>query len=289
MNYAKVRCHVCQNSKAVVLKDNHISLYECKDCSHYFTEIPHEKKEQYNDDYFLEKHKNWFNNPNYRFYNFTYATILGLVDKKCFRLIDVGCGKGDFLKYLRKINPDIELYGIDFIDNQHAGINFIKGDILDDFVEGKFDVIFSLEVIEHIDKPNLFIKKIKEVLLPQGVVFIATVNNNGLLYRIARFLDKIGAHSAYNRLYSYHHLDHYTNRSLKTLMELNGFEVIKQMNHNYPLSTVDIPEGCFIKKRIQLFAVGIIFYLSSLFGNGMRQVVVCRKKYKKSLKQEIVT
>lgn len=282
MSHAKVRCHVCQNDEAIVLKDNRISLYECKDCSHYFTEIPYEKKEQYNDDYFLETHKNWFNNPDYRFYNFAYATIQGLVDKKCFKLIDIGCGKGDFLKYLRKINPDIELYGIDLIDNRHAGINFIKGDILSNSVECKFDAICSLQVIEHIDKPNLFIEKIKEVLLPQGVMFIVTINNNSLLYRIARFLDKIGVHLAYNRLYSCHHLGHYTNRSLKTLMELNGFEVIKQKNHNYPLSAVDIPERYFIKKRIHLFAVGIIFYLSSLFGNGTLQTAICRMKNIKS-------
>lgn len=278
MNHVKVRCPVCQNSKTAVLTDIHIGLYECKDCSHYFTKVPYEKREQYRDDYFLDTHKNWFNNPDYSFYNSIYVAMLELVGRKCFRLIDMGCGKGDFLKYLRKINPDIELYGIDLIDNQHAGINFIKGDILDDLVEDKFDVIVSLAVIEHIDNPNLFIEKIKKLLLPQGVMFINTLNNNSLLYKIARFLDKIGVHSAYNRLYSYHHLDHYTNRSLRILMELNGFEVIKQRNHNYPLSAVDVPEGCFIKKRIHLFAVGVIFYMSSLFGNGMLQTVVCRKK-----------
>jgi len=278
MSHTKVTCPVCQNSKVVVLTDSRIGLYKCNNCSHCFTEVPYEKKEQYDNDYFLETHKNWFNNPDYRFYNFVYVTILELVSKKCFRLIDVGCGKGDFLKYLRKINPGIELYGIDLIDNQHTGINFIKGDILDNLIEDKFDVIFSLAVIEHIDKPNLFIEKIKELLSSQGVAFLVTINSNSLLYRIARFLDKIGVHSAYNRLYSCHHLNHYTNRSLKTFMELNGFEVIKQRNHNYHLSAVDIPEGCFIKKRMHLFAVGIIFYLSSLFGNGMLQTMVCRIK-----------
>lgn len=104
-----------------------------------------------------------------------------------------------------------------------------------------------------------------------------TINNNSLLYKISRLLNKAGIHTAHDRLYSYHHTHHYTNQSLKTLMEMNGFDVLLQKNYNRPMRAVDVPGNNFLIEKIYKSLVWMIFLLSDVFGYGMDQVIVCKK------------
>ena len=97
------------------------------------------------------------------------------------------------------------------------------------------------------------------------------------MYKIARFLNILGLHVAFDRLYSTHHLQHYTNHSLKKLLQQNGFDIILQRNRNYPMKAVDVPESSFLIERLYKGIVLLIFLLSSIFKSGIYQIVICRK------------
>jgi hypothetical protein len=90
-------------------------------------------------------------------------------------------------------------------------------------------------------------------------------------------LDKAKMPKSFNRLYSFHHLQHYTNQSLKKLIELNGLTVVLLKNYNPPLQSVDIPETNFFFEKMYRFFVWLIFLLSGILKSGMRQLIVCRK------------
>lgn len=272
----KVQCPICYDSNKTNLEDGRLNLYKCNSCLHTFTVT--QKKEEYHDDYFQKTHKNWFDNPNYELFDFIYEKMLLLLNNKKIHLLDVGCGKGDFLKYTAKKNSTAELSGIDLIDNQHPRIHFIKGDFSEVKIEAKFNVICSLAVIEHIDNPQFFVRKLNHILKPDGLLFIMTINNNSLVYRIARVLKKAGMRVAYDRLYSLHHLQHFTNQSLKTLLEINGFEVLAHKNHNYPIKAVDVPESNFLIQKMYKFFIWLSFLLSAPLGYGIHQTIVCRKR-----------
>ena len=132
-------------------------------------------------------------------------------------------------------------------------------------------------MIEHIDNPQLFVGKLNNLLKSGGLLFIMTINSNSLIYRIARVLKKVGMRVAYDRLYSIHHLQHFTNQSLKTLLEMNNFEVLVHKNHNYPLKAVDVPESNFLIQKMYKFFVLLSFLASAPFGMGIHQTIVCRK------------
>lgn len=272
-----IECPICHNSSKTILKESRLSLYRCNSCLHTFTAIPKEK-EKYNDDYFLKAHKNWFDNPNYRLFDFVYKKLLELLSNEQIQLLDVGCGKGDFLKYIAAKNSTAKLFGIDLTYNQHARIHFIKGDFLKEKIETKFNVICNLAVIEHVDNPHLFVQKLNKLLQFGKFLFITTINSNSLIYRIAGLLNKVGIHTAHDRLYSFHHLQHYTNQSLKTLMQMDGFDVLLQKNHNYPMKAVDVPESNFLIEKMYKLLVWLIFLLSVPFKWGMLQTIVCRKR-----------
>lgn len=276
-----IACPVCHGSDKAILVEGRLNIYSCGSCRHTFTDLAETRREVYDEDYFLKTHKVWFNNPNYGLFDFIYKKILKLSRQKRLRLLDVGCGKGDFLKYIACKQLNAELFGVDLIANQYPGVQFIKGDIYDLENPGpgaKFDVISSLAVIEHVGNPNLFIQRLNNLLETGGLLFIMTVNNNSLIYRLARLLNKAGIRVAHDRLYSFHHLQHYTNQSLKRLMETNGFSVLLNINHNYPMKAVDVPEGSFLVMKMYKFCVRLIFLLSVPFRCGIYQTMICKKR-----------
>ena len=273
----KTRCPVCFEEKDIIVQDSRLNLYRCNSCTHVFTIIQKKDQERYGNDY-VKRHLHWNNNPNYPHFDFIHTEILRLLSTKQFELLDVGCGNGNFLKYINTINPKIKLFGIDVIDNSHPDIHFIKGDFLTHHFQNKVDVICGLHIIEHFDDPHLFVKKNSAVLEPGGVVVLTTINNNSLMYGVARLLNKIGIPVAHDSLYHRHHLNHYTNQSLRVLMEMNNYDVLLQRNHNYPIGAVDVPQNYFVIEKLYLLAVWVIFLLSVLSGNEIHQTIICKKR-----------
>jgi SAM-dependent methyltransferase len=100
-------------------------------------------------------------------------------NKKEFRVLEVGFGKGSLLKRLSNVNGP-ELYGIECsqqnyrhaLDVMKVKANLILSDIsLERFpyVDGHFDVVVMLEVLEHVLSPMHAILEIQRVLRKDGI------------------------------------------------------------------------------------------------------------------------
>ena len=65
-----------------------------------------------------------------------------------------------------------------------------KGDLNDEWPieNSEIDVLFALEVIEHVENPRLFMREVKRVLKNGGVAFMSTPNNESLFSRLNFFL-----------------------------------------------------------------------------------------------------
>lgn len=273
------RCTVCHQDNIFLISSN-LSVYGCNSCSHQFSLIPKEKQEKYDGNYFLNTHKNWMSNPNLKLFDFIYRKIGKLLKKENIKLLDVGCGNGDFLKYLAAKDSSFDLFGVDLAENKYSEITFINKDFVNDQLDElkglRFDVVCGLAVVEHVENPHLFIQKVSNFLQPNGVVFLMTINSNSLIYKIAKTLNRMGVKGPFNRLYSVHHLQHYTSESLIKLMLMNDFDILLKISHNYSLKAVDVPGRGFIRVFYKIF-VAIIFPISSLFKNQICQTIVCRK------------
>ena len=100
------------------------------------------------------------------------------------QILDIACGVGYGTAFLAGKNEEIEMItGVDISTNaidyakgryNHPKINFICADAMLYQVDQKYDVIISLETIEHLPKPKLFIQNIQQQLKPNGVM-IASV------------------------------------------------------------------------------------------------------------------
>lgn len=270
-----IACPVCGSRDGIVPQDRILNVYGCKKCDHSFTSVTDGRHTQYTEDYFTT-HANWFLYPNYWLYDFIYGQVKKARPDGKTKLLDAGCGTGNLLKFLLEKDPGLELYGIDLHPNTHKGITFMEGDVLKVKPDIKFDVVTSLASIEHVDDAALFVERLKDLLSPGGIFVVNTVNTRGAFYTTAKVLNKLGIKGPYHSLHELAHLHHFTNGSLKRLLEEHGFEIILQKNHNYPLRAISLPRCGIMRQAVYIFGSAVLFALPSRF--GILQTVICRKK-----------
>jgi 2-polyprenyl-3-methyl-5-hydroxy-6-metoxy-1,4-benzoquinol methylase len=259
------------------MQDEPLSIYRCLDCGHVLTLIPTGEQERYSEEYFGDTHQNWFKHPDTKLFD-GIIKELDLMNASGKTLLDVGCGRGDFLRYAHSKHVKTRMCGIDITLNQEKGIEFLQGDFSTYSFESQFDFIVSTMVIEHMDDPTTFVRKIYDCLKPGGTVFLTTINSGAIMHHNARLFKSLGIRVVYDRLYDHHHLQHYTNDSLARLMKDGGITIFVQKNHNFPLSGLDLPKSNRLVQWIYLLGVSVIFSFSNVFGGGLCQTIICRKE-----------
>ena len=116
--------------------------------------------------------------------------ILETLNKKNLNnttVLDIGCGGGLVSEGLSKIGATVT--GVDFIKENikvakmHAKknnlkINYFVKDFEKEKITSKYDVIIILEVLEHLNNWEGFLKKVKLSLKKNGTLIISTINRN---------------------------------------------------------------------------------------------------------------
>ena len=104
---------------------------------------------------------------------------------KKINILDIGCGGGLLSEPMYKLGANV--VGIDAskknieIAKFHAKKNNLKINYICSSPETlrigkKFDVILNMEIIEHVDDIDYFIKKSSQLLKKNGLMFVATLN-----------------------------------------------------------------------------------------------------------------
>lgn len=148
------------------------------------------------------------------------------------KLLDVGCGVGNFLDILASVD-NLAVEGVEFSDFAFKkaldkGHLVRKGDLLElDYPESSFDFIAALYVLEHVPNPFDVIKKAFALLRPGGYLILAVPNlrylnlvNN---YNFLRFLT-----GREKTLHPQEHLQNFTPITIKRMVEAAGFTVEAQ-------------------------------------------------------------
>lgn len=167
------------------------------------------------------------------------------------KVLDLGCGDGFLMQELRKNNNTV--VGIDIASKalekaQKRGLNVFDLDLNTNWSKGMeehFDSIVAGEIIEHIFDTDLFLKNIYKVLKKNGTLILSTPNIASLARRIMLLLG-INPHIEVTaRAYDAGHIRYFTFKSLKKLLEENGFKVI-----NFTSDSVNFDNKANIKSQL---------------------------------------
>ena len=104
---------------------------------------------------------------------------------KDIKILDIGCGGGLLSEPMCRLGAKVT--GIDASDKNikvaklHSKKNNLKIDYFcsspEEFnVKEKFDVILNMEIVEHVEDVNFFLKSCSELLKKNGIMFVATLN-----------------------------------------------------------------------------------------------------------------
>ena len=109
-------------------------------------------------------------------------------------ILDVGCGGALISVTMRKLGADV--VGIDasskninvakiYSKKNNLEIKYICSSPEKLKINKKFDVLLMLEIVEHVDDINLFVKQSSKFLKKDGLMFIATLNKTLKSYMFA--------------------------------------------------------------------------------------------------------
>ena len=185
------------------------SLVYCKACSFFQLDpklnlddtekgvIAYHRREQQAE----SNHENFRNKVR----NFRKGLMLGYqLSRKYLKIesiLEVGPGSGYFLAGLKRVYPkaeitvfDISQDILDFCQSEH-GFNSIKG-VFDEplhIESGPYDLIIARDILEHVNRPNIFLDNVAHNLKPSGIFQFLTPNGfeDSWTHRVHHFRTKM--------------------------------------------------------------------------------------------------
>jgi len=152
------------------------------------------------------------------------------------RLLDIGCAHGWFMAAATArgitcvgIEPDLEMER----RARSAGHNVIAGLFPDAIPEGaRFNAITFNDVFEHLPDVDGVAHILLDYLEPGGTVIVNLPVADGLIFRLARLVARLGVRDPLNRMWQVGlpspHLSYFTGKTLQRLFEAAGFTCVRQ-------------------------------------------------------------
>jgi len=156
------------------------------------------------------------------------------------RLLDVGTGLGFFLAQAREEGWETE--GLEFSDKvaQYARrtlqlpvhVGTLESVSLQ---TGRYDVLTLWDVLEHFPNPKNSLLRIRELLVPGGMVVIRTPVCDSLIPWLLRGMYRVSfgrIRFGFEKLFK-EHLFHFSEKGLRQLMAQCGFRVVEAYREDY--------------------------------------------------------
>ncbi len=244
-----LKCEICDSTDfkvtATEIREGLGRISQCKSCDLVVQDKKYTTKEldqYYNKDYVVTNSLDLKRKLSVQeHFNSRIETIQPLVErvrkflKPNMRVLELGCGAGELLYSIKRdvasvAGIELNKEFTDFI-NDKLSIKAYYGDINKiDFGDDKFDLIISIDTLDHLPNPLETLQTIKKLLSPDGIVFTEVPNLNEALNFYLPDENK----KAYNKFFWHKaHLFYFSYETLTKIMNRAGFSCEISCNHKY--------------------------------------------------------
>lgn len=228
-----VPCDICASStyNRYFNRNDGQTVVKCKSCGfcylnpkpdqHYLDSI-YRKKSYFKNkqsnigysDYFQYQQEN-------KFWQLMKNKILKYSKLKISKCLDIGCASGEFLQLMTK--DGVLGYGVEL--SSHAAklakkknLTIYNKKFEDVSFKDCFELITLFDVLEHVESPIQFMKKVNSLLIPKGLIVITTPNLKKFYLNGKQWVGFTSSHE---------HLYFFTPDTIKRLLENTGYTLLK--------------------------------------------------------------
>ncbi len=216
------KCPVCQNERGREIGvKNDFQILACTECkSLHAGKMSAEQKLFSYDDYYHEE--------NVTVPDFVHLRLSEIVGefapfRQNNRLLDVGCGAGVLLLAAKKADWNVEGVEVSKPSVEHLqkkGFKIFHGTLQEaNYSDNYFDVVTSVEVLEHVTEPKNLVEEIYRILRPGGLFWGTTPHGRGFSSKA------IGMD--WSAIAPPEHLQLFSVSGIKTMFEQAGFSQVK--------------------------------------------------------------
>ncbi len=155
-------------------------------------------------------------------------------------VLDVGCGDGFFMELLRGLGFE-NLLGIDpsrsMVEKaKKKGLNVELKDVYGLNEKNKYDIVLLMDVLEHLEKPEEALRKLWDILAPNGILYLNIPICDSLALRCWRLIT-LTSREELVLGWDETHTNAYSKKELSSLLRKIGFSVIKsqRISNRFPL------------------------------------------------------
>ena len=208
-------CIICKGVLIKFTKSFEYEIFKCVNCGFGVTDKAILQKGSYHrDETYIEEEKLFGNIFQKR------VNILNKLAKPG-RVLEIGCSTGIFLWQLKRIGWDvkgIEISKASVAAAKDKGINVITVPFEKAKLDEKFDLVILNHTLEHLKDPLQVMKKLSEIIKSGGYLYIDLPNFASLSCKILK--------GNWSMLLPEEHLWHFTQKSLKVLLNKNGLRMV---------------------------------------------------------------
>lgn len=206
----KYSCGICGHASKVIGSKRCVRAVRCVSCGFIWKDLASLPPDYYGK-WKISTERNFNLRNQKEIFEYRLKTIIDKAGGKAEKILDFGCGRGEFVYFLRE--KGYEAYGCDTGPLTPEGPFFLKEDI-SRVKQSDFDVIIGIEVLEHLKDPKNIMAELSKRLRINGIIYIQTHYS---------FISRIFSWGYFDME---NHVSFYGPSAMRRLMRLSGLELV---------------------------------------------------------------